>query len=1069
MQYFQRTVRIRTSICVVAVFVSTIFCLNCRAFDSLDFSRDIRPILSNKCFACHGPDENTRQADLRLDSRAGLFGKSASGDVPVVSGDLKNSQLLLRIESSDDDDRMPPPDADHQLTDVEKLTLRKWIQQGAVWQQHWAFVTPVRPNPPVFTDDKWSNSPIDRFVLELLEKKNLQPSKPASREALLRRVYLDLTGLPPTLADRNAFLADDSPGAYEKVVNRLLASPQFGEQMAISWLDAARYADSNGYQNDFGRSMWPWRDWVINSINANKPFDEFVIEQIAGDLLPNATLDQKIATGFNRNNRTVTEGGSIDAEWLVENVVDRVETTSATLLGLTMGCARCHDHKFDPVSQVEFYQFFAFFNNVNEKGVYQEQRGNSAPLIAAPTKEQRTMSAKLRAETADLKKRLAALEASLSEKRKNWISSFGQQNVQRSPKHQPSKKFLPIDGPENVHGFELDDKERFTESILGRAVKFEKKQNHKIDLGDAFKFSSEKSFSVSAWVKPDKQGAIISRMDHKNAYRGFDIVIMADGRVNVHLIHRWTDDAIKITTHRKLNFGQWNHVAVTWDGSKVASGLNVFFDTAPTTFEANNDSLKGDTTTDKPVLLGLRGDTPPLSGWLSDVRLFDRQLDLDAIRSVFGLATIELAKTQVANWNEAQTELANLIFRARFSNQFSKILQPLADAEVKRSELERQFPTTMIMEERPERRKTYVLNRGMYDQPDNSKEILPGVPSFLPGLKPEHFSANNSFESSDENVRPASRLALARWLVDRDNPLTARVTVNRIWQHHFGAGLVKTPEDFGIQSSLPSHPKLLDWLAVEFMESGWDVKRLHKSIVMSQSYRQSSVGSAESYKSDPGNRWLSRGPRFRLSSEEIRDNALAISGLLNPKMGGPPIKPYQPAGLWKELAGGASQGAYKRDTNDGIYRRSIYINRKRTVPPPSMTTFDGGSRETCQVARQRTNTPLQALALLNDETYLEAARHLAMRAIRSAADDRSRLKNAFVRATVREPTANELAVLERGLLKYKQRFAANEVAAKQLLSVGQSPVDDSFDPIELASFASVASLLLNLDETITRE
>ena len=1060
--------QIRTIATAFAFFVfSTLDVSYVFALDTLDFSRDIRPILSNKCFACHGPDENARQAELRLDSRKGLFESSASGDLPVVPGNTKMSQLLLRIESSDDDDRMPPPDADHQLTPDEKQKLRQWVEQGAIWKQHWAFVTPTRPTPPIA--DGWSTNPIDNFILQRLKQQNLSPAKPAVREALLRRVYLDLIGLPPSVRDREAFLADLSPQAYEKVVDRLLASPQYGEQMATGWLDAARYADSNGYQNDFGRSMWPWRDWVINAINANKPFNEFVVEQIAGDLLPDATLDQKIATGFNRNNRTVTEGGSIDAEWQVENVVDRVETTSATLMGLTMGCARCHDHKFDPVSQVEFYRFFAFFNNINERGVYQEQRGNSAPLIAVPTREQQVAVATLIEETKTLRNQLAELEASLEEERRTWEQRLSEQTAEQSPSLQPVRKYWPINGAENEDGFVLNDKARFTDSILGRAVNFGKRQKHKIDLGDAFEFRSDQPFSVAAWVKPDEQGAIISRMDHPNAYRGFDIVIMADGRVNVHLIHRWTEDAIKITTYGKLNFGQWNHVAVTWDGSKKAAGLKVFFDTNPIAFEANNDSLKGDTTTDKPVWLGMRGDIPPLKGLLKDVRLFDSQLDADDVCSVFGLAAAKLKGTPVADWNKSQKTLAELIFRSKYADQFSKITQPLAAAEVKQIALERQFPTTMVMEERPERRKTYVLNRGAYDQPVLEKEILPGVPAFLPGFKPEHLTTDESVTISETNSQLASRLALARWLVDRDNPLTARVTVNRIWQHHFGTGLVKTPEDFGIQSPLPSHPELLDWLAVEFMESGWDVKRLHKLIVMSQTYRQSAAGSPESFYTDPDNRWLSRGPRFRLSAEEIRDNALAISGLLNPKMGGPPIKPYQPAGLWQELAGGASQGPYKQDANENLYRRSIYINRKRTVPPPSMTTFDGGSRETCQVGRQRTNTPLQALALLNDETYTEAARHLAMNSIRSASDDRTRLINGFVRATLREPTPQELAVLERGLKKYRKRFETDVAAAKQLISVGQSPVDESFDPVELASFTSVASLILNLDETITRE
>lgn len=1051
------------------VGLSQLACLGCLADDALDFGRDIRPILSNNCFTCHGPDENTRAAELRLDTRSGLFGESSSGEIPVVPGAADNSFLLRRIESLDDDIRMPPPEAEHQLSDREKRTLREWVKQGASWNQHWAFVAPVRPELPVLPDEFQYSHPIDGFVYEHLKTTDLRPTPRASRETLLRRVYLDLTGLPPTLKDREAFLGDQSPDAYEQLVDRLLASPHFGEQMATQWLDAARYADSNGYQNDFGRSMWPWRDWVVSAINNNQPFDEFVIEQIAGDLLPNATLAQKVATGFNRNNRTVTEGGSIDEEWLVENVVDRVETTSATLLGLTMGCARCHDHKFDPVSQAEFYQFFAFFNNVNEKGVYQEHRGNSAPLIAVPTGEQSEKMAKLDARTHQLNKRLQILETELVAEKSKWESQLDQQSdVLPTSVPEPVIKLLPIDGSESKPGLEPLADSRYSNSIVGRAVGFDNNEEHKIAVADDFRFRGDQPFSVTAWVKPDSEGALISRMDHNSAYRGFDIIVLADGRINVHLIHRWTDDAIKITTHRKLKFGQWNHVAVTWNGSGKSSGLQLYVDTTSTSFDVNNDSLTGDTTTDVPLVVGWRGNTPSFGGRLTDVRIFDRQLNRDSIRSLFGLATIQLAKTAVVDWDKSQTNLADLIFRSNYANQFAEILDPLAEIELQRIELKRQFPTTMIMEEREERRATYVLNRGVYDQPVREREIFPGVPAFLPGFKAEHFLPEGP-ENNANGQRRASRLTLARWLVDRDNPLTARVTVNRIWQHHFGNGLVKTAEDFGIQSPLPSHPKLLDWLAVEFMEHGWDVKRLHKTIVMSETYQQSTRTSAENYLSDPENQWLARGPRFRLSAEEIRDNALVISGLFNPEMSGPPIKPYQPAGLWKELAGGASQGAYKQDQNDRIYRRSIYINRKRTVPPPSMTTFDAGSRETCQVARQRTNTPLQALALLNDETYVEAARNLASQVIKDAVDDRSRIIQAFIRATLRQPTEDELAVLERGLSKYRKRFVADPQSAKQLVSVGQSPVDAHANLAELAAFTSVAGLILNLDETITRE
>ncbi len=1056
--------------------------------DDLDFSRDIRPILSNKCFTCHGPDEGTREAELRLDLRNGFFEEADSGDVPVVPGDPEESQIAQRIQSDDGHFQMPPPDADHQLTEGEKKKLLDWIEQGAEWSGHWAFETPVRPPlpdvdlPDDFTD--WAQNPIDRFVFARLVEEELQPSPAADRETLLRRIYLDLTGLPPKPEDRAAFLADDSPDAYENVVDRLFASPAYGVQMASSWLDAARYADSNGYQNDFGRTMWPWRDWVVDALNQNKTYDEFLIEQIAGDLLPEPTLAQKIATGFNRNNRTVTEGGSIDEEWLVENVIDRVETTSAVFLGLTTGCARCHDHKFDPVSQEEFYGLFAFFNNVNEQGVYNEHRGNAGPIVTTPSSDQAAELKEIDAEIVRLSKKIELIDAGLEAEREKWESGLASASSIELP--DAACAFWPLDedsldeesvaedGSAVSDGIELDDS-RVVETVIGMAVKFENQESQTVDAGDAFQFHHDRKFSISAWVKPDGGGAIVSRMDKDNHYRGFDVLIMDDARVNVHLIHRWTDNAIKITTRSKLRFGEWNQVTVTYDGSQKAAGVQVLFDTTAVAAEVNNDSLSAETTTDHPLWLGQRGATPPLSGLLADVRLFDSQLGADAIRNVYGLATIKLARTARIDWNDEQKLLAQELFRNGFSGEFAATRNKLAESQASRDRLKQQFATTMVMEERAERRPTYILNRGLYDQPKKDEEILPGVPLFLPGLKPEHFG--ETAKDSDQKTAQGTpdRMTLARWLVDPANPLTGRVTVNRVWQHHFGSGLHKTPEDFGIQSPLPSHPELLDWLAVEFVTPksdgglGWDLKRLHKLIVMSATYRQSSHGSADGFRTDPANDLISRGPRFRLSAEEIRDNALAVSGLLNERMGGPPVKPYQPDGLWKELAGGASQGDYKRDTDDDLYRRSLYIIRKRTVPPPSMTTFDAGSREMCQVARQRTNTPLQALALLNDETYVEAARHLAVHGLKSADNDTERIKNAFLRATLREPNVRELAVLERALKNYRKQFAEDPEAALKLISVGQSPVNDEIDAVELAAFTSVASLLLNLDETITRE
>ncbi len=715
---------------------------------------------------------------MRLDLKEGAL---RTKDPVIVPGKSGESELVNRITSSDRDEVMPPPKSAKKLTSGQIEVLKKWIDQGAHWNRHWAFEPIARPNPPPVRNPGWARNAIDRFVLAGLDAGGLSPSPEAPPESLVRRINLDLVGLPP----------DSGPaaGSYEAQVDRLLASPLYGERMAMEWLDGARFADTNGYQNDFARIMWPWRDWVIAAFNRNQPFDRFLIDQIAGDLVPAATLAQKMATGFNRNNRTVTEAGSIEEEWRIENAVDRVETTATVFLGLTMGCARCHDHKFDPVSQAEFYQFLGFYNSVNEQGVYTETRGNVPPLIALPT--------------APETRRVAELESSLAAAKKRG----------------------------------------------------EKKEIERL--------TAEK------------------------------------------------DAASK------------------------------------------------------------------------------------AITSV------------------------------------------------------------MVMEDTAKPRPTYVLKRGRYDMPDKNRPVEPGVPAALPSL-PKGAKRN--------------RLGLAAWLVAPENPLTARVAVNRMWQHHFGMGLVKTAENFGIQGEPPSHPALLDWLASELIRTGWDTKAIHRLIVTSATYRQRSSATPALLTRDPENRLLARGPRFRLAAEVVRDNALSIAGLLVKKIGGHSVKPYQPAGLWEELAGGAGEAPYVQDKGPALYRRSLYVYRKRTVPHPLMATFDAPSREVCQVKRPRTNTPLQALELLNDLTYVEAARHLAQRAIEHGGSaDSDRLTYAFRQALYRAPSSAELNLLLQGLNGYLAAYHADPQSAVQLSKNGESPNDPAIDPVLLAAYTASAGVILNLDETITLE
>jgi hypothetical protein len=777
---------------------------------AIDFSRQIRPILSENCFLCHGPDAKERKAKLRLDTKENAFGPLRSGGRAIVPGQPDKSVLVERILAQDPEECMPPPRSGKKLSDSQRELLRKWIEQGAPWSEHWAFVTPQRPVLPNVPKKDWGRNAVDYFILARLEKEHLTPSPEADPTTLIRRVTLDLTGLPPTLAEIDAFLADNGPTAYEKVVDRLLYSPHYGERLAVDWLDAARFADTHGYHIDSGRDMTRWRDYVINSFNANLPFDRFTVEQLAGDLLPDATTTQKVASGFNRNHMINFEGGAIPEEYHNAYIVDRVNTTATVWLGLTIGCAQCHDHKYDPISQREYYQFYAFFHNVPENGLDGAQ-GNAAPLLKEPDPT-RTKA------LAELDQEMKALEAKLS------------------------------------------------------------------------------------------------------------------------------------------NAEQASRAAV---------------------------------------------------------------------------------KAEIAKMRQARTSL------------------------------EKQIPSTMVMQEMPKPRDTYVLVRGQYDK--KGEKVIAAAPAALTPLAKD---------------APGNRLGLARWLVDGNHPLTARVIVNRYWQMFFGSGLVKTAEDFGSQGEQPSHPELLDWLAVEFMTptpaplgSGatqdWSVRDLVRLIVTSATYRQSAKVAPDLRARDPENRLLARGPRFRLQAEFIRDQALAISGLLNRAIGGASVSPYQPPGLWQELASRGdsknwSAQFFVQSHGKDLYRRSMYTFWKRTSPPPHMVTFDAPDREVCSVRRSRTNTPLQALVLMNDPTYVEASRQLAERLLREAATTEARLTRAFRLATARHPSAKEIDILRQVLAKQLAKFQDDEKAALQLLSVGEAARDKRFAPAELAAWTMVASVILNLDETVTR-
>ena len=1025
------------------------------AWADVDFARDIRPILAENCFACHGPDEETREADLRLDL------EDAAKESAVKQGAPADSPLVARITSDDDDTRMPPPDSGKSLEPEQIDLLKKWIEEGAPWSSHWAFERIVAPEVPQVRDGKLPNNEIDRFVLSGLEQARVAISPPADRRTLIRRLYLDLIGLPPDFKKVKSFAEDASDVAYERLVDELLESEHYGERMAIDWLDGARYADTNGFQNDFYRTQWLWRDWVINSFNRNQPYDQFVIEQIAGDLLPDADESQVIATGFNRNNHAVTEAGSIEEEWFIENVIDRVETTSTVFLGLTMGCARCHSHKYDPISQEDFYSFFAFFNNVDEKGVYTETRGNVGPQVTVLSDENKRKLAEFDARIAAAERQIEEFDANkrahMRAFRRKILNSRG-----TSPTQQKGHIFRTVRIDLGEAGDPAKpDSVASASGLFGPAFLFNGKAGRTV--GQDYDFQVGQPFSWSAWIYPEEgDGAIYSKMDDAAASRGTDTILVNGGKLKFHLVDEWPKNAIAVETVMPVRFGQWQHVAVTYDGSGKASGVRIYVGGETVSVKTVNDTLdeKSSVKTSEPLRLGSRSGSLFFKGKISRFAIDSSNLTAELIaesrsRDLYAMQKAVNLKSQLApesgNNPEQSQAVADYVVGLLQGEQQAKLA--IARDELKRYRKE-SVPTVMVMKDRDETRPTYMLNRGRYDAPDKSRDLKAAVPAFLPPLPDD---------------APRNRLGLARWLVSRDNPLVARVIVNRVWARFFGRGIVASLDNFGVQSVPPTRPELLDWLAVDLMENGWDLKRLQKQIVMSRVYRQSSALRPDLAKIDPDNNLLARASRFRLPAELIRDNALAISGLLSAGIGGPSVRPYQPEGLWQELAGGANDGPYKIDGPEGLYRRSLYTYRKRTVSHPTLSTFDAPNWETCSVQRARTNTPLQALALLNDVTYVEAGRKLAERMLLETGDAPGRVIWAYSLATGRAPDQKRVDVFVAALRRYRKHFEDHPDEAIEYLATGVSRANERVHKTELAAYALVASTILNLDEVITRE
>ncbi len=928
------------------------------AWAELGFNRDIRPILSENCLACHGPDAKGRKADLRLD----------------VSG-ADWQEVFARITSTDPEERMPPPDSHKKpLTAEQVARLRQWVTEGARYQKHWAF-------EPLTGKAQGS---LDSWVEAGLKKQGLSFASEAPHHTLIRRAALDLTGLPPT----EAMLSKP----YEAVVDELLASRHFGEHLAVAWLDAARYADTNGYFGDKPRQMWPWRDWVIDAFNTNKPFDQFSIEQIAGDLLPNATLSQKVATGFNRNHMANNESGSIDEEFRVEYVVDRVDATMTTWLGLTAGCAQCHDHKYDPVSQREFYQLFAFFNNVPEQGLIRAD--NPPPLLEVPTEGQRRELTRLQGVVKDARAAFAPVHERLKPQLRAW------------EKNAPG--LLPLPPGEAVLQESFDEPKLVGKGtavepaagLLGRAAKFDATGHLEARLEG---FDLDAPWTLGFWLNADGSlSCPLSLIEPEGRRRGIE-VIWQKGRIQVNLVHRWGADAIEVATVEALPSKAWHHLVIVHDGSRKAAGLRVYFDGGPTTLEVRRDSLHGTVANREPLRIGRRDANLGFYGMLDELRLVPRAVDALAVRGWHrGERLRGILEKPESRRSQAEAEILLDDFIARDGDEPARLArQSVLEAEQAEKKLREAIPTTLVMQEMEKPRIAHVLERGQYDRPGEA--VSPGVPEavapWVEGL-------------------PASRLGFARWLFSEGNPLTARVAVNRFWAQCFCEGLVRTPNDFGSQGEPPTHPELLDWLAATFRADDWNVKALLKRIVMSRTYRQDSsrkrmpIGVPD----DPENRLLARGPSGRLSAEVLRDQALAVSGLLVPKVGGPSVKPFQPPGLWESVSYNGEE-SYVPDAGEGLWRRSLYTYVKRQSPHPMLLTFDGPTREKCTVRRSRTNTPLQALLLLNDETFVRAAEALARRSLGKP----DRIAWMFRAATCRDPEPEEVRLLE-GLLQRRHSW-----------------------------------------------
>jgi len=1036
----QRPFRFMAGFCV-PLGVASMLGASLTAQAPIEFARDVRPILSDRCFACHGPDAAKREAGLRLDLRDAAIKKLASGHAAIVPGDSSQSELVRRLTVHDLDQRMPPAASKLSVSPSEVEVLRRWIDEGAAYTLHWSFEPlPAVIQLPKVRQSNWVQNGIDAFVLARLEREGIAPSPPSSPAAYLRRVSLAINGLPPSFEQLDSFIAD---GDVIRAVDELLHSNRYGERMASEWLDIARYADTFGYQSDVERPVWPWRDWVIESFNANLPYDEFATWQIAGDLLPDATREQQLATAFQRLHRQTNEGGSVEAEMRLEYVADRTETFATAFLGLTVGCARCHDHKFDPVTQREYYELSAFFDNIDESGLYSHfTRATPTPALSLVTDQQSTEEAEAAAKVAELEIELEQY-ASTSRAEALLAAAAHREGADRNSEHGHAGTFafesltkgVLVNATDAALPGRIGESPTLVDGVVGKAIQFKGENWAKFPkVGD---FDRHQPFSLAFWLRVPEQYDRSVVMHRSKSWtdagsRGYELLI-EDGELSFALVHFWPGNAIRIRANQKLVSDTWTHVTLVYDGSSRADGMTMFVDGEVAETRVIRDCLTRTIQgggADALTLAERFRDKGFKGGAIDELLVYRRELTRG-----------EAARLSGRGAAATQDEELQFYYRAVHPGYRQK-LEALRLARLRLGRARDGQAEIMVMREMETRRATYVRPRGSYLA--QGERVDRKTPAFLP-----------QSEAKD-------RLALARWLTDPAHPLAARVAVNRIWQMHFGAGLVGTSEDFGSQGTPPSHPKLLDWLARWFIDSGWDMKALHRLIATSATYAQSSSAATELRERDPENRLLGRGPRYQLSAEVLRDQALWASGLLVERIGGRPVKPYQPPGLWQEKSG----SVYHRAKGEGLYRRSLYTYWKRTSPPPAMMLLDASQRDVCVMRRQSTSTPLQALLMLNDPQFVEPARVWAERLVAAPGNDQEQLAAVFRRLTSRAATAAELKILMVALQEQRQSYRRDPDRAQQTATIGDHKPAVDVDVVDVAAWTMVISMLMNFDEVV---